>query len=150
MKILDIALKDQVRFLRSMFLVVMAVIAPLLMTGLFYLAFGRASQGGGFDVPLTRVQVVNLDQGSARVGSFLAGQLIVDVLRDKSLAEILQVTLAPDEAAARGAVERQEAGVAVIIPRDLTARLFTTGEKAAITMVHDPRWRWGRGSSRGC
>ena len=149
MKILDIALKDQVRFLRSMFLVVMAVVAPLLMTGLFYLAFGRASQGGGFDVPLTRVQVVNLDQGSAQAGGFVAGQLIVDVLRDESLAEILQVTLAPDEAAARGAMERQEADVAVIIPRDLTARLFTAGEKAAITMIHDPTLTLGPGIVKG-
>ena len=138
MKALDIALKDQMRFLRSAFTIAMGLVVPLLMTGLFYLAFGRASQGGGLDVPLTRVQVVNLDQATSESGGFVAGQLIVDVLSDESLTELLQVTVAPDEAAARAAVERQEAGVAVIVPRDFTAKAFTPGERAVVILYQDP------------
>ena len=47
MKILDIALKDLVRSFRSAFLLVMMFVAPLLITGLIYLAFGGMITGGG-------------------------------------------------------------------------------------------------------
>ena len=112
MKILDIAFKDMTRSFRSVFAIGMMVVAPLLLTGLIYFAFGRAETG--FDLPVTRVQVVNLDQPDSRSG-FAAGQLLAEYLQGESLSELLRVTVAPDQASARAAVERQEADVALAL-----------------------------------
>ena len=46
MKALDIALKDLVRSWRSAFTLVMMFVAPLLITGLIYMAFGGLGSGG--------------------------------------------------------------------------------------------------------
>lgn len=63
MKVLDIALKDLLGSFRSAFALVMMFLAPLLLTGMIYFAFGSVLGGdGGFNVPVTPVQVVNLDQ----------------------------------------------------------------------------------------
>jgi hypothetical protein len=40
MKIIDIALKDMLRYFRSAFAVGMMLVVPLLITGLIYAAFG--------------------------------------------------------------------------------------------------------------
>jgi len=58
MKVLDIALKDLVRSFRNMFFLMFALGMPLLMTGIFYFAFGGLASDDGFDVPQTSVQVV--------------------------------------------------------------------------------------------
>ena len=61
MKILDIAFKDLTRSFRSAFAIGMMVIAPLMLTGLIYFAFGSMSSG---DVSMTAITVgvVNADQ----------------------------------------------------------------------------------------
>ncbi len=61
MKILDIAFKDLTRSFRSMFAIGMMVIAPLMLTGLIYFAFGGMS-GGDVSMNAIRVGVVNADQ----------------------------------------------------------------------------------------
>ena len=48
MKVLDIALKDLLRSFRSAFALVMMFVAPLLITGLIYFAFG-SMLGGDVD-----------------------------------------------------------------------------------------------------
>ena len=79
MKVLDIALKDMLRSFRNRFALVMMFIAPLMITGIIYAAFGGLwGDGGGFDLPVTRVQVVNLDQPGSQVGGFSAGQMLVE------------------------------------------------------------------------
>jgi hypothetical protein len=60
MKILDIALKDLIRSMRSLFLVGMAFAAPLLITALIYFSFGSIASGN-VDMPTINVGVVNLD-----------------------------------------------------------------------------------------
>lgn len=51
--------------MRSTFAVVFMFGVPLLVTGMFYFMFGKiAGDASGFDLPVTRVVVVNLDQGS--------------------------------------------------------------------------------------
>ncbi|UCC65376.1 MAG: ABC transporter permease [Anaerolineae bacterium] len=136
MKVFDIALKDLLRSFRSAFLVVMMFVAPLLLTGLIYFAFGRAG-GGRFDLPLTRVQVANLDQPDPHSG-LAAGQMLAEYLQGDDLAGLLQVTVAPDKASARTAVERQEADVAVLIPADVTFAALNPDATAIVALYHDP------------
>ena len=47
MKILDIAFKDLTRSFRSAFAIGMMVVAPLMLTGLIYFAFGGMGPLGG-------------------------------------------------------------------------------------------------------
>ena len=73
MKVLDVALKDMLRSFRSVFAVVSMFILPLLTAAIFYFAFGGlTSDNGGFDLPVTRVQDVNLDQPATQFGGFSA------------------------------------------------------------------------------
>ncbi|GAG35197.1 unnamed protein product, partial [marine sediment metagenome] len=88
MKVLDIALKDMLRSFRSGFALVMMFVVPLLITGIIYSAFGGLGGDGGFDLPVTRVQVVNLDQPEPQF-SFSLGQMLVGFLQDERLAELL-------------------------------------------------------------
>jgi ABC-2 type transport system permease protein len=138
MKVLDIALKDLVRSFRSLFAVGMMVVAPLLLTGLIYFAFGGMG-GEQPDMPAIRVGLVNLDVPPADA-PFNLGQSIVEMFADESVADWLVATDYPDGAAARAAVDRQEIGAAVLIPAGLSAAILS-GERdpdAAIVIVQDP------------
>ena len=135
-KVVDIALKDLLRSFRSGFTIMMVFVAPLLITGIMYFAFGGlVSDGEGFDLPVTRVQVVNLDQPGPQLS---AGQMLVEFLQDERLAGLLQVTEAANEASARAAVEKKDAGVAVIIPQDFTIAALAPEGRATITLYQDP------------
>ncbi len=139
MKILDIAFQDLFRSFRSGFALVMMFIAPLMITGIIYFAFGNlGSDGGGFDLAVTRVQIVNLDQPDPQYGGFSAGQVLVEALQSEQLVNILQVTEAADETSARAAVDSQEAGVAIIIPPDFTAAMVAPEGSAAVILYQDP------------
>ena len=74
MNAITIAWKDLVHTLRSPFSLVMMFGAPLLITGLLYFAFGSMAGGNeGATIPVTQVQVVNLDQPPAQSGEFAGG-----------------------------------------------------------------------------
>jgi ABC-2 type transport system permease protein len=136
MKILDIAFKDLLRSARSATFLAFGFAVPLLVSAIFYFAFGGlGSTSSGFDLPTTKVQVVNQDQSQA---GFSAGQTRVDLLKSPDLADLLQVTAAADAASARAAVDRQEAGVAVIIPPGFTSAIFETNGRAAVELYQDP------------
>lgn len=139
MKALDVAYKDLLRHTRSLFVWVMVFGAPLLIAGLIYFAFsGLGSGGGQLQLPVTRVQVANLDQPGSQLGGFAAGQVLLQFLQDPDLANLLQVTAAADEASARQAVDRQVADVAMIIPADLSTALAGPGKTASIQLYQDP------------
>lgn len=149
MKSLDIALKDMVRYFRSAFALVMMFVAPLLVTGLIALAFGGLAGDGGFSLPQTRVVVVNDDEGGGPA-SFQAGQLLADTLVDAGMADYMSVSMADDATAARAAIDRREADVAVLIPSGLTAALTTHEDGAAhgevsVQIIHDPTLILGPG-----
>jgi len=138
-KSLDVALKDLLRYSRSRFVLGMMFGAPLLIAGLIYFAFsGLGTSEDGFQLPVTRVWVVDLDQPGAEYGGFSAGQVLVQFLQSEQLADLLQTEVADDMASARAAVESQEADVAVIIPADLTAATFAPGRGSTITLYQDP------------
>ena len=124
MKILDITLKDLTRSLRSAFAIGMMVAAPLLLTGLIYMAFGGLSSGQT-QMPVVQAGIVNLD--TLPPDAVLEAPLGVEVRSmffDESVASWITAWDYPDEAAARAALDAQEIGVAVVIPAGFTTRLL--------------------------
>jgi len=144
MKVLDITLKDMLRSFRSRFAVVMMFVAPLMVAGIMYFAFGGFGDDGGFEMPVTRVQVVNLDEPGPQIG-FSFGQMLTEFLQREELADVLQVTVAATEAEARAAVDNQEAGVAIIIPPDFTTAALAPEGTATVTLYQDPTLTLGPG-----
>jgi len=138
MKILDIAFKDMTRSFRSVFAIGMMVIAPLMLTGLIYFAFGGMSSG---DVSMTaiKVGVVNADQLPAdAVLEAPVGDNVRSMFFDESVASWITATDYPDEASAREALDKQEIGVAVIIPQNFTERYLSGDQDVQVSIISDP------------
>jgi ABC-2 type transport system permease protein len=139
MKILDIALKDLLRSFRSVFVLVFAFILPLLTNVIFYFAFGEmGDDDGGFNLPTTKVQIVNLDEPAPQYGDFVAGDVLAAGLQIEAYAELFEVTETNSPEEARAAVDNQVAGVAVIIPANLTAAAFDPEGQVSIEIYQDP------------
>ena len=136
MTFLSIALKDLSRSLRSPFVLAFMLVMPLLQAGLPYLAFHSLAQG--FEVQLTRVRIVNLDQPVAEYPGFLAGDLLIPMFRDEGLRGLLDVREEDSEAAARAAVDTRQTDVVLIIPPGFTAALFRENARAEVGIYHDP------------
>ncbi|NMC80390.1 MAG: hypothetical protein GYA59_13605, partial [Chloroflexi bacterium] len=120
MKIIDIALKDLTRSFRSTFAIGMMVVAPLMLTGLIYFAFGGPS-GGDTKLPEVKAGVVNLDTlpDNAPLQASL-GEAIHSIFFDDSVKSWLTARDYANEASALAAIDRQEIGVAIIIPENFT------------------------------
>jgi len=145
MKILDIALKDILRSLRNYFFLGFGLGVPILMGVIFYFAFGGLASEGGFEIAQVEVLIVNLDEPLAEYDGFSAGKILADFLQSEELAGLLAATDATSAADARAAVDRQEAGVAVIIPAGLSAAAFDPQGKAEVEIYHDPTLTIGPG-----
>ncbi|HEU0293805.1 MAG TPA: ABC transporter permease [Anaerolineales bacterium] len=138
MKILDIAFKDLTRSFRSAFAIGMMVIAPLLLTGLIYFAFGSMS-GGDVSMTPIKVGVVNADQLPAdSLIDTPIGDNIRSMFFDESVKSWITAADYADEASARAALDKQEIGVAVIIPQGFTARYLSGEKDAQVLIVSDP------------
>lgn len=145
MKLLDIAWKDLHRSFRNAMFLVFGLLLPLLTAGLFYFAFGGSnSSDAEFELPLTQVVVVNLDQPS---GDLAAGKTLLGILRE-SIPGVLQVTEARDWSTARQVVDRQQAAVAVLIPAGFTAAALSPNGRAALELYQDPTLTLGPGIVR--
>ena len=148
MKILDIAFKDLTRSFRSVFAIGMMVVAPLLLTGLIYFAFGGMSSG---DVSMTaiKVGVVNADQLPAdSVYEAPLGEAIRLRFFDESVASWITATDYPDEASAREALDKQEIGVAVIIPQNFTEQYESGEQDVQVSIISDPTLSIGPGVAK--
>ena len=55
------------------------------------------------------------------------GEVLIAILQSPDFTDLITLTIAPDEASARAAVDAQQAGVAVIIPANFTAALDRAG-----------------------
>jgi ABC-2 type transport system permease protein len=138
MKIIDIALNDLTRSFRSAFSIGMAVVAPLMLTGLIYFAFGGLS-GGDVSMTAMKVGVVNADTLPADSPlDAPIGDNIRAMFFDESVESWIEASDYPGEAAARAAVDKQEIGVAVIIPTNLSASLLSDEINAQVTLISDP------------
>ena len=149
MKVFDIAFKDMTRSFRSFFAVVFMFIIPLLVTGMFYFMFGNIANNGGFSLPKTQVIVANLDEGGPKFNvnpknipggreADTMGELIVNILESDDMAELIDVSRAPDAASARAAVDTQQAQVALIIPPDFSDQFADQDGEAVIEFYQDP------------
>jgi len=135
MKLIDVALKDLSGFFRSAMFLVFGFVLPILTSTLFYFAFaGLVTGDGGFNLPATQVQVVNLDEGQA---GFSGGELLTSILRS-AVPDVVQVTEASDPAAARTAVDQQRIALAVIIPNGFTAAIMKPEGSATVELYQDP------------
>jgi ABC-2 type transport system permease protein len=138
MKILDIAFNDFTRSFRSVFAIGMMVVAPLLLTGLIYFAFGGMS-GGDVSMTAIKVGVVNADTLPAdAVLDAPIGENIRSMFFDDSVKSWITASDYADETAARSAVDNQEIGVAVIIPKDFTSRYLSGAQDRQVLIVSDP------------
>jgi ABC-2 type transport system permease protein len=158
-KVIDIALKDLTRSLRSATALAFMFGIPLLVTGMFYLMFGSSASQGEFNLPRTRLVVANLDLDAPRLpassGNVPGGirahtmsELVVNVLRSEKMADLLEVSLVPDAAAARGAVDNQKAQVAIIIPDGFSRQFADPYGQAEIEFYQDPTLTLGPGIVR--
>lgn len=138
MRIIAIAFKDLLRSARSLFLVGMTLVAPLLITGLLYFAFGSLASG---EVSLTTIHVgvVNADvlPADAPIAAPL-GDAVRAVFFDDSVNAWIDASDYADEAAARAALNTQAIGVAVLIPPTFTAAYLAGETPAPITILQDP------------
>lgn len=157
MKLFDIALKDLTRSFRSAFALMFMFVIPLLVTGMFYLMFGNVSSGNSeFQLPKTKVVLANLDQGSPALtdsmaalgqnGSITMGEMISQALQSNAFAQVIEVKPMADAASARQAVDKREAGVAVIFPANFSAAYAAGNDtKAEIEIYQDPAASLGAG-----
>jgi ABC-2 type transport system permease protein len=154
MKALDIALKDVLRSFRSLFAVIFMFVIPLLVTGMFYFMFGSVAENGGFNLPKTKVVVANLDEGGPKFrfrpkdlpnarDAKTMGDLIVQILESDELADLVELSFAPDAASARAAVDSQDAQVALIIPADFSHQFADQDGEAVIEFYQDPTLTMG-------
>ncbi len=157
MKAWGIAFKDLTQSFRSLFAVVFMFGIPILVTAMFYFMLGSGGDDQeGMSLAPTAVQLVNLDQGSPsfmkgmseQTGSMPEGmnyteadnmgEVLIAILHSPDFAELISLTVVADEAAARAAVDEQQAGVAVIIPENFTAALIESNSRAAVGIYQDP------------
>jgi ABC-type multidrug transport system permease subunit len=136
MKILDIALNDFTRSVRSLFAIGMMVVAPLVITGLIYVAFSGAGSENS-DLPIIQVGIVNLDQVPADAPVAL-GKTLADMYFDESVAGYIQPKIYPGEASVRSAINNQEIQAAVIIPAGMTAALMANQSVPPVRILQDP------------
>jgi ABC-type Na+ efflux pump permease subunit len=158
-KLLDIAIKDMTRSFRSAMAMMFMFVIPLLISGMFAFMFGNLAQGGEFNLPRTRLVIANLDKNAPRLqggsknvpGDLHANslaELVVAVLQSKDMADLLEVTLAPDANTAREAVDNRQAQVAVIIPDDFSRQFADLNGKAVLEFYQDPTLTIGPGVIR--
>ncbi len=146
MKTIVIALKDLRRMFMSAFFLAFGLVLPLATAALFYFAFGgMASSDGGFDLAPIPVVIANLDHAQ---GGLAAGDVVAGVLED-SLPDLIRASRAEDAAAARSAVDRQQAAVAVIIPEGLSAAVIQPDGRATVELYSDPTLTLGPGIVQG-
>lgn len=166
MKLLTITLKDLTQSLRSAFAVVFMFVIPILVTGMFYFMFGGQSEGDepAFSLPQIQVKIVNLDEGSPAFAQNLSaaapeqltemgidltgvrsmGDILAQMLKSETFAELLTVSDTADAASARATVDSQQAGVAVIIPQNFTQASMASEEQAVIELYQDPALTLGQ------
>lgn len=133
MTIWNVAWKDLIRSARSVFILVFALVLPLLTTAVFYAAFGGLSAGGESpSISKSRVMVVNLDPAG------VAAKAIADLLTGNDLSGVLDAVRESDPAAAREAVDAGEAAAAVIIPEGFSEAIGNTADPASVEVYQDP------------
>lgn len=132
---IHIAAKDLRGSLRSRFFIGVAVFVPLLVTAIFFFAFGGQVRqtGKGPGMAPVRTVVVNQDAGPMQLG-----RMVVDLFTSPQLRSIVTSTELPDSGAARRALDRRQADVAVIIPAGFSRAVLDSAGRAEVVLLSDP------------
>ena len=158
MELLAVIRKDLTQSFRSLFALAFMFMVPILVTLLFYFIFGGIGDSEDpYALPPTRVLIVNLDQGQIfsdtnalpdnadqgmpgidMAGVTSMGDLLTRVLLSDNFESLFNASETGDPAAARQAVDEQEAGVAIIIPDDFSASLMEEGVFTEVEFYQDP------------
>jgi len=138
MKILDIAFKDMTRSFRSAFAIGMMLIAPMMLTGLIYFAFGSGSSDSP-SMPAINVGFVNLDAlpDESPLTAPL-GDNIRSMFFDDSVKSWITASDYADEASVRAALDKQEIGIAVIVPQNFTESYLNGNRDVQVLIISDP------------
>ena len=137
MKVIDLAIKDLKRSMRSRFLLGMTLLAPLVITGLIFFAFGGVGSEESSNLPEVTIGIVNLDQVSPD-SPIAIGEALVAMFTDPSVTSWLAASQFTDETMARAALDRQEIGSAVIVPPGFSNSILSGSPAQPIRIVHDP------------
>ena len=167
-KIFDIAFKDMTQSFRSLFALIMMFAVPILLTGMFYIMFGGSGEEEGFELPVTQEIVVNQDAGEIQFeaafleaapegftenleadGKNSIGHYLTTVLQSEGFSDIMKVTVSKDADQAKAAVDSQQAGVAILLPANLSDALTNPQETAAIEFYQDPTLTLGPSIVKG-
>lgn len=139
MKILDIAQKDMRQSFRSKSALIFMFVVPILITVLFFFMFGGIAGGDDDEFALAAVPLIIVNQDQGQVTEFGSmGDFLSSTLQEDAFGEIMRVSQMDDLAAARSAVDNQEAAVALIIPQDFTAAIIGQGPDTAVELYKDP------------
>lgn len=169
MKILDIALKDITQYFRSLIALVMMFAVPILLVGMFYIMFGgNDGEAESFEIPVTKVIVVNQDAGeiqfdesfagavpeayaqsAAASGLTSMGDFLTEILQSDGFADVMSITVTEDAEQAKAAVDNQEAGVAILIPENFSDSLTNPDGEALVELYHDPSLTLGPSIIKG-
>lgn len=136
MKSLTVALNDLRRSFRSTFALLFMFVIPLLVTGMFFVMFGNIRNSEAPTLTATKIALANLDEGNDQTGQL--GQTLVDALQNESLADLMEITLVKDAAAAREMVDTQLAGVAIIIPANFSDSFSESQARVEVEFIQDP------------
>jgi ABC-2 type transport system permease protein len=136
-RLIAILAKDLTHELRSLFALFMMILAPLLIAGLLFFAFGGLGRGGTSGMTATRVLVADLDRGDPSSGAFL-GPLFEKYLALDDFKGILAAGSAPSEADARAAVDALRTDAAIIIPEGFSQAAMGGSALSHITLYVDP------------
>lgn len=158
MKVFDIAQKDMTQYFRSLIALVMMFAVPILLVGMFYIMFGgNDADGGGFEIPVTKVIIVNQDAGEIHFDEDFAetvsviypqgvaaskrnsmGDFLTEMFQLEYFENLMSVTVMEDGDQARSAVDNQEAGVAILIPENFSDSFTKPGGEALVEVYQDP------------
>jgi len=140
MKAVEIAIKDMKQSFRSFFAIAFMFLIPILITSLFSFIFNGGEEDSEPAFQLLAIPVYLVNQDTGQMGEIMAGALSSEMLSD-----LLSVTMTDDAAAARQAVDQQQAQVAILIPADFSDALVASGIQTQVELYQDPTLTLGPG-----
>jgi ABC-2 type transport system permease protein len=142
MKAISIARKTLLELLREPLLLGLALVFPILLIALYFVAFGQTDEGLA---KFLAVLVVNEDAGviQSEGNQWQAGAQLIDVLRATEWEgmPVFNVSVVADRGAAEIALRERKAALLLAIPPNFTEALLAVpagGPPAEISLVGDP------------
>jgi ABC-2 type transport system permease protein len=138
MKIFTIVINDLTRSFRSAGFLGMAILAPLLLIGLVYFAFGGLFWGISSG-SMIKVGVVNADQLSPGISmGYSLGDELVSLFSRSGAESWIKPGEYEDETSVRAALERGDIKIGIILPQDFTGHFLAGKAGHPIQIIAPP------------